>query len=354
MEREALLSKVSLVAPALSNKDIIAVLSCVCFDGTTITAYDDVVAIQAPFVMPIKCGVRGSTLLGFLNVSHSAEVTVEKRADCVYVKAGKADLKLPFVDPADFVFKVPKDATSAQSLPTSEQLLDGLASMLDSMGVDTSHPWRLGVSVLFEADAVVLFTNNNSHIGCRLRIPMDNVPKALAGRFVTLHPQFITLLVGMAKKDWPTSLEVGSVWVCARFESEAALYVRLIEQVEQKSHELVWAAAAKEFDKYKGQPFPKGFERSLQRALVVLEGLNDRVCSFSVVAGSLKIEARSMLGEVKDASTFDTHVDAKCQSFPDIMLKALPGCDSVAFSPNGVVLTGPARVTMVRAQAITD
>jgi hypothetical protein len=349
MEREALVSKLSLVAPALSSKDIIAVLSCVCFDGATVTAYDDVVAIQAPLEMDIKCGVRGSTLLGFLNVCKSSEVTLEKRKDCVYVKAGKADLKLPFVEPADFVFKVPAD--EAVVLPTTEDFINGVASMLESMGVDTSHPWRLGVSVEFSAEGATLFTNNNMHVGCRQFVPMDTVPKALRDRFYTLHPQFITLLVNMAKKDWPKTIEFGSAWACARFESGAVLYVRLIEQTDQKNHHAVFRAAKAEFAKYKGQPFPKGFERTLQRSLVVLEGLNDRVCQFTVSGGSLASEAKSMFGEAKDVSVLAGHVDAVSISFPDIMLKAMPGCDSVAFSPKGVVFTGPNRVALVRAQA---
>lgn len=347
MNREQLADALALAAPALSPSGVIPALACFCFDGEFVTAYDDVVAVRTPLKTKFKCGVRGQTLISFLSITKASEIELTKEGETFIVSAAKAKLKLPVISQEDFIFKVPSDKASA--LPLDEGFLTGLEDAIVTMGDDMGKPAMAGVSVSLSEDRVVFYSTDGKHIAGRVQMKMS-VAKDSIGRFVVLPPKFASLMLQIGKSHAPTKLLFGPTWVECEFADGTHLYSRLIEQTDEKSYRAVLDAASSEFDNAKGQATPKAMDRILRRALVVLNGTDVSGAIFSVKGGVLRMKAESAFGNAQDATSIEGHEDRELLSYPDLILKALPGTDRIALTNRGVIVKSNRILRVVAAR----
>src|SRR4029077_13850561 len=115
MNRSELVSTLELVAPALSDTNMVPVYTCFAFCRSVLSAYNDslgiVTQVDMDGVKPFA--VSGMTLLGLLMNSHAEEVTFQVNDENVIVKAGKSVAKLPYFTEKEFLFEEPKEKWSA-------------------------------------------------------------------------------------------------------------------------------------------------------------------------------------------------------------------------------------------------
>src|SRR5688572_14425066 len=99
MKRNELIALLNAVKPALSNNDLIPVLSMFWFTGSEILAYNDQISIQVPFKSNFVGALPGATLLAMLNSSLAEEVDLTQKGQTASLAAGKTKLKLACLPP---------------------------------------------------------------------------------------------------------------------------------------------------------------------------------------------------------------------------------------------------------------
>ena len=108
MNRSELVTKLELVGRALSDQDMVPIFKCFVFDGRTVSAYNDSIAIITSCELG-KFALNGNTLLGLLKNSHFEEVLLTPEKEDITIKAGKSRFKLPYFTQEEFLFKEPTD-----------------------------------------------------------------------------------------------------------------------------------------------------------------------------------------------------------------------------------------------------
>lgn len=338
MERAALAEILKQVQPALSTKDMIPVFTCFCFDGKTVTAFDDIIAIQAPCSFEVTGGVRGATLLAFLRASGAKEVTVTEGKEELVFKLGAAKLTLPVVSPDDFVFSFPDDS-KASSVPITGDLITSLEKALVSMGMDPSHPWRMGITLAFDEGKVWLYSSDNM-TASRAQVAVK-VPEKLVGKSVVMPPKMASLLPTMAKREKEGELWVTTKWLEARWQSGTRLFARAVDGVDVSQFEGLFEQMLPKGYMKKAIDLPKGIDRRLERALVVLENTPDKISTFQIEDDRLYMLTHSNLGEAKDVVACTGHDPVKVLCSPDLIKRGLVHCTRFLIVPgSSFVLLG--------------
>ncbi len=339
-QRKEVLDVLKKVEPALSTKDLIPVFACLCFNGTTVTAFDDVVALQYPFDFGFKGAVRGRVLIDFLASSRAKEVEVEGETDGVInIKAGRAKLNTPLLGTDDFLFKRPK-MEQGHTLKVGDDFLSALGRAMISMGRDPSHPFRLGVTVSSVSSgddgekSGLLFYSSDNKSATQVFYPTKEGDKV---ELVTiLPPRFCELISEIGKADKLTSITLNGDWVEATFTSGLRLFSKTVQGAELKTFRKV----------FKGMEevgtvidIPKGLDKCLERALVVAKFAKEPFTAVKVKGDQLLLHTSSeSAGEVKDRITIDTHGPAELWVAPELLARVLPLADKFALIPEQCVL----------------
>lgn len=336
MKRSEFVEILRKVEPALSSKDAVPVQSCFCFDGTTVLAYDDVVAMQAPCKVDLAGGLKGKVLLPFLQTSRAKEVELAT-ADGdgvreVSIKAGRSRLKLPLVDDSDVSFKFPSGKGATEVKPGAD-FKAALARALVSLGEDPAVGWMFGVTLAWGKKPVLYSSDNRGVSLVTFRDPAfagDNKP-------VVLPPQFCRLLVGLASGDDLEVLLLHQQWAEARFASGLRLFSRTVTEVDVPKYQEM-------FGRTKGvEPLviPDGFERCIDRAKIIAGFAMDPYVTLRVKDGKLRLHTESAAGVAADVLALSgEHEDIEVKVAPDVLARALPHSTGFALREEYVYLLG--------------
>ncbi len=143
MNRAELVQKLELVGRALASHDLIPIFKCFVFDGETVYAYDDAVAIVAKCEMPGMFAVDGGTLLGLLKNTQSEEVNFSIAGQEVTIKGGRSVFKLPYQTKEQFLFERPTGGDL--KLGVTSAFMEGLEACLRTSSKDTAQTALIGV-----------------------------------------------------------------------------------------------------------------------------------------------------------------------------------------------------------------
>jgi len=327
MDRKELLDVLNDVSPALSGKDFVPVFSCFCFDGDNVTAFDDVVALQRPFLFPLQGAIRGSVLLSFLKVSRAKDIEFEQHDTSVHVKAGRSKLDLPFIPKDKFVFEFPKEDATAFDL--NADFLLAFDKTMVSMGLDPARPWRLGITLSFKENYVSMYSSDNITIALG-DVPFS-YPKELEGTAVVVPPRFCKLLSDYSNTATAVKMKVTAGWVECIFDGSIRLFSKTVGGVDvaqfEKMVKVCMEGSAKD-----GAPIPKGFESTLDKAAILLEDSQEKFADFSVQDGRLSVHAKTKLGELEDILTLE-HPNVKVKVAPALIKRTLKFAQGIAISP---------------------
>jgi len=324
MTREELLSILKQVSPALSIDGTVPSFCCFFFDGNTVTAYDDQIALEAPCSVDFIGGLKGSLLNSFLSACHAKKVSFSVKGESCVVKSGKSKLALGVLDPSDFLFSFPKTKKS-NILVLTRDILACIKIACVSAGYDSSYPWRIGVTVRVSKNRATFFSSDNqSMTRCSLKLHGKH-----SDMEVILPPRFCELLLDNEADS--QTLFVGKGWLVAVFESGARLFARSIPEVRIDKFEEVLATV----DWRKGGflEIPLVVEGCLDRALVVISG-DKQYTNLFLKKDSLKFYTQGDIGEVEDLIMVTPPRTSTAKFSPRLWKKILPHVDEFKIVEN--------------------
>lgn len=335
MERKPLLGTLKRVGEALASRDLIPVLACLCFDGRTCTAYDDVVALRAPCPFPVTGGVRGKLLLDFLTAARSNDLEVTSEGESVRFKAGRSKLDMPCLPASEFLFKAPR--TEGTEISVTPELLSALKLSAISLGQNAAQPWMLGVTMAANATALTLYSSDNK---TATRV---SLPGAYPDVVTLLPPRFVSLILSLSREESPETIHLASDWALAVFPSGLRLFSRTIGGADAKTFKKLFSAA----DRTDAYPIPKGLEAALARAAVVLPHSREPFTRFAVSGGKLSLVTRSDAGNVADKVPFADHPDITATAAPDNLARALAHGEEFGIAAEYLLLRAPGFLHLV-------
>lgn len=335
MKRTDLLTTLRQVEPALSNRDMIPIFGCLCFDGEgTVTAYNGTVAMQTGCDLDLEGAVKGSLVIGWLNASRGADVEVAAATEHdIVLKSGRSKLTAPLLPTDSFVFTPPTDKPVAIAKEL-DGFLSALGSVLISLGTDPTHPYFLGATVSFSGDGYECLTCDNfSASRVTQAFP---TPKGLRDSAICLPAQFCDLLVGLSKRSAPTKLLAGAGWVECQFASGLTLFSLTVSETGLDQRQELFADTF-EASQDGWVPVPKGMDRCIERALVPLASSREKTTNLRVTGGKLRFSTRTDIGEAHDLLKLANHADVSVDVDPNSILKGLSLVDEMQITTGGAL-----------------
>lgn len=294
MDRKDLLGKLELVAPALSDINLIQALTHVLFKGDRIQAYNDRIAIETPLKTDFRGAVPGLTLIALLKTSGAKDVVLEPKDNVLHIQAGRGKFKLPMLPHTVFPFEMPEPFKEVTRFPTA--LLDAIGNCMRSVSIDTSVPDQLGVTLIPVKEQIKLFATNNNTLSHSL----------LSGKLkqrVILPAQFCEQLLKLAKNEKSIALTISDDHALLKANG-TTLFGKLISSKNPLGYDDILAHHMP--DKLKLFDIPAGLKNMLERATIITESAAGRTSTaFTVTSGDMKLFSKSDKGEVLDRLRVD-------------------------------------------------
>jgi hypothetical protein len=347
MKRTDLVAALKKVEPAVSSKGVIPIFGCFCFDGKTITTYDDQVALQMPFEIGIKGGIQGRLLLPWLDSSKARDISFEQTGDCVQFKARNATLDAPTLGSESFIFTFPKRDDGVKVIgPFDKDAATGFVlavkRALISMGTDPAHPQMMGITCGIEGKFVSMYSTNDSSAS----MATIDLSKSLKKEFDEVSwmfpPRFASLLISFHGSDILSELILGKGWIEAKFVTGLRLFSKEVHETSLETFKKMFESIVSESVISSVVGLPKGFSAGVERALVVLDSERDKEAQLCVKEGRMTLAATSTLGKSFDAFVVDESCPACEETIKvDLIDKALPEVQGFSVVPRkALVLVG--------------
>lgn len=326
MQRTDLLDAVSLARPALAARELVPILGCLCFDGKSVHAWDDIIGVRVGLETDFVGGVRGEQLLGFLSASKAAEVSVESEDGDLVMKAGRSRARMPVRPVDDFLFELPEG--DAIELPLSGAVIDGLKAVSSTMSNDTAGGWVFGVTCKIDpATSELTMYSTDKVMGSRVAVSVE-VPDDLDGPLVfSLHPRFVKTLISLSGKREPTKLYVADDWILARLKGRVALLVSVMTETREDLYEETFGAAD-DLLETTAIKRPKTLLNALDRSLV-FSGPESRT-RLTISSGKAVMVTSSPNGDCRDTVRFDQHADVDVSVDPAHVKDIAAECDTIS------------------------
>lgn len=162
IERKQFVDALQIVAPALSDNDLIPILSHVCFTGEEIFAYNDQIGISTSLKTDYTGALPGNTLIAMMKSSKAKKVSFEVKKNHILIHASRSDLRLACLNEDSFSFDMPELEGSSRVLNVNmSEFFRSIELCLRSVGNDVSVPDMLGISLIVEDDNVLMFSTNS-------------------------------------------------------------------------------------------------------------------------------------------------------------------------------------------------
>jgi len=306
MIRKELLDKLERVAPALSNNNLVPILSHFWFRDDTLLAYNDQIAISTKLAADFE-GAIPDTLISLLSVSKAKEVEFMTGkgpdgkalpAGQLLVKAASSRLKLPYLNVEDTnIFEMPEaDAESALPIDMAA-FLEALDSCTRSLKEDTSMPDSLGITLSYKNKGIDLYATNDATISyarVSTKKEMDDFRVVISGAFCR---EMLSLAKGSGTKHFEINPEGYSLFQCG----DNKLFGRLVDIPRPLDFDGVIASQFPKAAQKGLVPVPSKLELILDRAIIITESKADRPrTEISLSEGIAKFFSQSEKGEVRD------------------------------------------------------
>ncbi len=337
--RTEMLDTLKMIEPAIAPRELVGQLVHIWFSGETVTAYNDVIGIEAPFATDFKGGLRGSVLLGILSNSGAANVEVnEGKEGEMLIKAAGAHVNLALLPESDLPFAFPARVDKLTSF--DDKFVEALNRVLISVGSDTSVPDQLGVTVIDEGPKLQLLTTDSNTISS-MRIAK---PKGWVVERVTIPTVFCSELQRICKGGGDLSISDNDI--IAKSPSGVRLFSRLVA-IERplKFNETIKKMAPPDMKML--VPIPEMLKRALDRVSVLMDGNTEDVAFFfeNNKAGEscVGLFAKTSLGEIDDVIRLKegTHHDIEQRIDHSLIARAVDRCDKFLLSDRCLTMTGP-------------
>lgn len=223
MDREDVLDRINIVAPALSDQALIPILTHVWFTGSQVMAFNDTIAIATPFKTEFSAAVP-NTLIDLLKSSKAKDIDFDYKDDKLHVKAASSRFKLPTFPKTNFIFAMPKADSQPWPEKQFNEFLDGLEAVMRSVGKDAAVVEQLGVTVMIDGNTVDLFATNSVTISHAVVA----LPKQKKRR-VILPTEFCKQLLAIGRKGAKAvTIDLADKHIVVKLD-QTTLFGRLLE-----------------------------------------------------------------------------------------------------------------------------
>ena len=331
--RDALLSLMTLVRPALATQSFIPAWTHIRFADGFATTFNDTasISVKTPLADLDPVCVPGELFIKTLSSFNAESVLLQDNDTSMVLVAGRSKMKVPVLPVDDFKMPVLKGKPS--ELDLSDDILEGVRCCLFSVGTDPTHPSQMGVTLDTTDGRAVLYSTDNITLSryatkTKLTLPGD-APVILPTFFCE---QLLTMSKAYPDDDMVLEVYPGALRVL--FGKKATLLTKTLVDTEPLDFGAVFAkyldvnAAKKTL-----AVLPPSFDAAFNRALLVLANEADKAARITVgKGGAVELYAKSQLGESTDEFVVAQasvrkpfHVD------PALVLRAAKTCGSVAF-----------------------
>lgn len=346
MIRTELLDKLTAVAPALAETDIIPILMNYWFTGDRLMAFNDQVSISVPLKTDFDGAAPGKTLLALVQNSKAKNVDLFVEDGKLRGKMAAAKIELGMQPAKDFVFDMPEK--KSKSLPVKDrfEFLDAITACMRSVGRDSSVTDQLGITLVPEDDALLIYSTNNATIS-HARVSLTK-PCPFDDR-VILPRLFCEQMIALAKKNSSMHFEV---------TKDHALYhtgdVELFGRLIISQNPIDFASIVKrhfpESVRNKSVPMPSMIKLILERAVIMTDTRVDQpVTRVSCVDGVMRFYSKTDRGEVDDTVKVENHPDFDMKVEPRLLKAGFDTFDQMLFTKACAVLSKGDAFYMVSA-----
>jgi DNA polymerase III sliding clamp (beta) subunit (PCNA family) len=334
LDRKKLLAAIDIIKPAIATKDLLEALAHIWFNGTTLMAYNDAsLGLEVPFKTDIKGGLKADLLIGVLSNSNAETIeTTTDDGDDVEIKVGRAKLKLALL-PQDrqlWTFPKPNKITS----PLSNQMISGLKDVMISIGMGTTSPEQLGVTLKTEKTLIHLYTTDDQTISQKA---VDRPAKWEDVRVIFPTP-FVEQLIKHG--DEGTQIAISSDSVVATTTKGVKIFARLIDAPMPFDFAKTIAEHVRSTDVV---DIPGRLRLALERATVIAEAQTDKAKAIEclIKEGKLRLYGESPYGVLRDSMELGKDIPSNEFGInPKLLKRGLPLATKIKFGDRCVVLEG--------------
>ena len=325
MNRADLVKTLELVKPALATNNEVPIFQHFIFNESTVSAYDDTIAIVGSTECEESFGVHGNTLLGLLNSSKVEEIDFEFKDQEVVLKLGKSVSKLPTTPPEDFIFTEPTGKWIGK-IPFTASLVEALGLCLETVSSDATQKALHGITI---QDDTMYSCNGDALTRVRLK-------SSIGKKQIFLPTEFCEAAIKLWSELKITAgdLAFNEEWLFTNFE-DWSVYGRVLEIAEPIDFEALITRTIKE--KIALQDLPEDFADALSRARVLADA-ESKQTNVTIAKGRLKLLTETHMGEVKEDLSLKGHPDVVTKINAGHLARAIKVCDKIAFHENCTVL----------------
>lgn len=338
--RDALLSLMMLVRPALATQSFIPAWTHIRFAEGSATTFNDTasISVKVPVDGLDPVCVPGELFIRALSSFNAESVLLQDNDTSMVLTAGRSKMKVPVLGVDDFRMPVLKGTPAILDL--TDDVLEGIKRCLFSVGTDPTHPSQMGVTLDTADGKAALYSTDNITLS---RYATKSKIK-LPGDAPVIFPTFFCeqmLVMAKAYPDDDLTLEVYPTALRVKFGAKATLLTKTLVDTEPLDF---GAAFAKYLDvndvKRSLSVLPNAFDAAMNRALLVLANEVDKSTKVTVSkGGGVELYSKSALGESTDDFTVEQAAARKpFYVDPALMLRGAKTCGSIAFYDRVVLL----------------
>ena len=346
MNREELVSKLEIVAPALSKTDLVRVLNHFWFDNNTLTAYNDLIAISTKLNSEFSGAVPGSTLMALLAKSRAEKVEFCTGSDGskkipegqLLVKAASSKFTLPYLETeATKIFEMPEPGLNVALQVKLKEFLEAVELCMLSLKEDPAIPDSLGVTLQFHPKHLDLYTTNDATI---TQASVD-AGASEHTKPVVLSGSFCRQMLALAKTSEKLHLEIAENY--SLFEAgDTTLFGKLVNV----QRPLDFGAVIDQSFPVEMEEFlvsvPTKLELILDRAIVITDSKSEKPKTQIVVKdGIAKFYSQSDRGEVRDSVQLEenVHPDVSVYIDPRLFKRGYGSFDRMLLTDKALIMT---------------
>lgn len=355
--REAVLQSLEVAKLAIDQREFIPILAHFCFQGKTVTAYNDFIGIQVAFRTNFVCALQANTLLRLLNSVTSEEIELGFTDQRVYFKSGKSRTgvraRLPYMEEEDFFFKWPnlKRLTSYELTEAmARRMFKGIELCLSSVGDQT--PAQMGITLGHKNGKLRMYSTNNKAIS---RYSMTDWGEGFDNKIlsVALCNALLKASAEFGNKD--VVFAMAENFVVVSFGNDCKVYGKLVNNKDPLDFDKAIAAHAPKNWRTKRQEIAPGLAEGFERALLILTGDLSKAVTVTLDLKTVSVEATSPLGKLKSGAKFRHEWKAdKFSVDAELAVKAIAGASHVYFGKRAIIFSEGNYMHLLSTQAIKE
>lgn len=164
MLRKELLEALKKTRPALSSHDIMPILTHYCFTPKTVTAFDDLTAIEVRFESDLHGGLPGDLLYRLVDsyTTKDVSITVNNQREAT-IRSGKFSSRMSMMDPDSFMFEKPRGSKFAQ-IDLTDDVINAIRECLLFVGDSPLYAAEMGVTMSAEKSILVFRSTSSGNM----------------------------------------------------------------------------------------------------------------------------------------------------------------------------------------------